>query len=110
MDEGVAGEMLCDVGGTVVRLALSGLVLLPATFFAGGTLGAAARAVEHADDRRRRATALIYGLNTLGAVVGCLATTFWLMERFGTRATLWLAALTNLLVAGAAVCVSGEGR
>jgi spermidine synthase len=97
---------LGDVGGSAVRLVLSGVVLLPATFFAGGTLGAAARAVEHADDRRRRATALIYGLNTLGAVAGCLATTFWLVERFGTHATLWLAALTNLLVAGAAVALS----
>jgi spermidine synthase len=98
--------MLGDVGGTLARLALAGLVLLPACLFAGGTLGAAARAVEHAGDQRRRATALIYGLNTLGAVVGCLVATFWSLERFGTRSTLWLAALVNLLVAGAAVALS----
>ena len=62
-----------------------GLVLLPPTFLAGGTLGAAARAVEHEGDHRRRATALLYGVNTLGAVAGCLAATFWLLETFGTR-------------------------
>src|SRR5207302_1576493 len=40
-----------------------------------------------------------YALNTLGAVFGCLVATFYLLELFGTRATLWLAAAVNLLVA-----------
>src|SRR6266568_3762291 len=86
-------------GGTALRLALAGLVLLPTTFVAGGTLGAAARAIEHEGDPRRRATALLYGVNTLGAVAGCLAATFWLLEALGTRWTLWLAAVANLGVA-----------
>jgi spermidine synthase len=91
--------VLGDAGGTAIRLLLDGLVLLPPTFVAGGTLGAAARAVEHEGDRRRRGTALLYGTNTLGAVVGCLAATFWLLEALGTRSTLWLAAAVNLAVA-----------
>ena len=98
--------LLGTAGGTAARLVLTGLVLLLPTFFAGGTLGAAARAVERAADPRRRATALLYGLNTLGAVAGCLVATFWLFERCGTRTTLWLAALANLLVAGAAALLS----
>ena len=93
-------------GGTALRLALAGLVLLPPTFVAGGTLGAAARAIEHEGDQRRRATALLYGVNTLGALAGCLAATFWLLEAFGTRATLWLAAAVNLGVAGLAGALS----
>jgi spermidine synthase/uncharacterized membrane protein (GlpM family) len=96
---------LGDFGGTAIRLVLAGLVLLPPTFFAGGTLGAAARAVEHEGDRRRRRTALLYGMNTLGAVVGCLAATFWLLERFGTRSALLLAALANLLIAAVAAAL-----
>ena len=88
--------------GTLARLVLAGLVLLVPTVLAGGTLGAAARAVEHAGDHRRRATAVLYGVNTLGAVAGCLATTFFMLETFGTRRTLWLAGLVNLLVAVAA--------
>ncbi len=84
---------------TATRLVLAGLVLLPPTVLAGGTLGAAARAVEPEGDTRRRATALLYGVNTLGAVAGCLATTFFMLETFGTRRTLWLACLANLLVA-----------
>src|SRR6266542_3264086 len=45
-------------GGTALRLALAGLVLLPTTFVAGGTLGAPARSIDHEGDPRRRATAL----------------------------------------------------
>jgi predicted membrane-bound spermidine synthase len=86
-------------GGTLVRLVLAAAILAPPTFLAGGTLGAAARAIEHEGDRRRRSTALLYGVNTLGAVAGCLAATFWMLEAFGTRATLWLAAAANLAIA-----------
>src|ERR1019366_6391117 len=35
----------------------------------------------------------------LGAVAGCLVATFVLLEIYGTRATLWLAAAVNILVA-----------
>ena len=45
-----------------------------------------------ANDVRRQDVAALYGLNTLGAVVGCVASTFFLLEIFGTRNTLWLAA------------------
>jgi spermidine synthase len=98
--------VLGHLTGTTIRLVLAGLVLLAPTFVAGGTLGAAARAVEHAGDRRRRTTAMLYGWNTLGAVAGCLAATFWLFENVGTRMTLWLAAAVNLLVAVAALVLS----
>jgi len=97
--------------GTVIRLALAALVLLPPTFLAGATLGAAARAVEGEADRRRRGTALLYGVNALGAVVGCMAATFGMLEALGTRRTLWVAALFNGLVALAAWALARrEGR
>jgi spermidine synthase len=38
-------------------------------------------------------------VNTLGAVVGAVAATFFLIEVFGNRITLWMACLLNLLVA-----------
>ncbi len=50
-------------------------------------------------DVGRRDVAILYGLNALGAVVGCLVATFFLLEHVGTRATLWIAAGINLLVA-----------
>jgi spermidine synthase len=96
----VGGAMSMGIElGTVVRLLLSALVLLPPTFLMGGTLPAAARAATMADDAGRRDTALLYGANTIGAVVGAALTTFLLMEVFGTRLTLWLGCTVNALVA-----------
>ncbi|OJH42592.1 fused MFS/spermidine synthase [Cystobacter ferrugineus] len=85
--------------GSLVRLLLSTLVLAVPTLLMGGTLPAAARAAETPEDIRRRALAVLYGLNTLGAVAGATASTFLLFEVFGTRTTLWLASLLNVLVA-----------
>jgi spermidine synthase len=90
---------LGDVLGTVVRLFLSALVLAVPTLLMGGTLPAAARAVEGEGDRRRRGTALVYSANTLGAVTGAFLTTFVALERFGNRGTLLFACSLNLAVA-----------
>src|SRR5438067_1908944 len=87
------------VGGTICRLVLSALVLAVPTVVMGGTLPAAARGVTRRGDARRQDVAALYGLNTLGAVVGAVIATFFLLELFGTRSTLWLAAAVNLLIA-----------
>lgn len=93
--------------GTCVRLLLASLVLIVPTFLMGGTLPAAARAAESDDDLGRRALALLYGCNTLGAVTGAALSTFWLIEQFGNRGTLWLACGLNLIVTIVA-CVIGR--
>ncbi|ATB33046.1 hypothetical protein MEBOL_006535 [Melittangium boletus DSM 14713] len=96
----MGGTVVLGMGlGSVVRLVLSALVLAVPTLLMGGTLPAAARAAETPDDVRRRALAVLYGLNTLGAVAGATASTFLLFEVFGTRTTLWLASLLNIVVA-----------
>ncbi len=86
-------------GGSVVRLVLSTLLLAVPTVLMGGTLPAVARAAETPDDVRRRALAVLYGINTLGAVAGATLSTFFLFEVFGTQQTLYLACLLNALVA-----------
>jgi len=94
------GTMVLGQGiGTVVRLLLASLVLIVPTFLMGGTLPAAARAALREDDLGRRSLALLYGCNTLGAVTGAALSTFWLVEFFGNRQTLWLACGANLIVA-----------
>jgi spermidine synthase len=89
------------LGGTCLRLLLGGLVLAGPTLLMGGAMPAAVAAVEVEEDVGRRNLALIYGLNTLGAVTGCLLANFVLLERLGTRKTLWsataLGAATALL-------------
>ncbi len=95
-------ETLGIVGATLVRLILSTLVLGLPTFLMGGTLPAAARAATAPDDAGRRSVGWLYGLNTLGAVLGTLLSTFFLLEQFGTHGTLWIACGANLLNALAA--------
>lgn len=90
------------LGSTAVRLLLATLVLGLPTFLMGGTLPAVARAVERATDEGRRVVGLLYAVNTLGAVLGTLLTTFFALEELGIRKTVWIAALLNLLVALAA--------
>ncbi len=93
-------------GAAVVRLFLATLVMGIPTLAMGGTLPAAARAVTLQSDVSRRDVALLYGLNALGAVTGTLLSTFFLVERFGTRQTLWMAAALNLGLAATAYGVS----
>ncbi len=85
-------------GGTVVRLALTAIVLLPPTLAMGGTLPAAARAAMPPGDTQRRSTALLYGVNTLGAVTGVALSTFVILERLGAEATLLVAVALNVVV------------
>ena len=91
-------SVLGDTGATVMRLLLSVLVLAPSTVAMGGTMPAAARAVERAGDEGRQRMAWLYGVNTFGAVLGTMLANFLLVEVFGNRITLWIACLVNLLV------------
>jgi spermidine synthase len=96
----LGGSVRLGLGGaSVVRLILSTLVLGLPTLLMGGTLPAAARAVETNDDAGRRRLALLYGTNTLGAVAGTLLSTFWLLERLGNTRTLFVAVAVNVVVA-----------
>jgi spermidine synthase len=85
--------------GTIVRLLLVAIILGVPTFLMGGTLPAAARAVVRPDDLSRRSLGILYGVNTIGAVTGALAGTFYLFENFGNRLTLWWAVVLNVIVA-----------
>ncbi len=74
---GVGGtRVLGAAGACTVRLLLSALTFLVPTVLIGGTLPTAARAAQDGGDRGRRTLGLLYGMNTLGAVCGCLLSTF----------------------------------
>jgi hypothetical protein len=94
------GTLVLGIGpGSVIRLLLAALVLSVPTLAMGGTLPAAVRAIATDDDAGRRSVGLLYGVNTLGAVTGSFLANFFMLEVFGTRKTLWLACLVNLMVA-----------
>lgn len=85
--------------GTLMRLVLTATVVGLPTFLMGGTLPAVARAVVTRTDTARRSLGILYGVNTLGAVSGALAGTFYLFENFGNHLSLWWAAVLNTAVA-----------
>lgn len=89
---------LGGVGATVVRLLLTALVIGPAAVLMGGTLPAAARAVVRDDDHTRTGLALLYSLNTVGAVLGAVVGPLLLFGLLGNRMTLLGAACVNALV------------
>ncbi len=80
------------VGATLVRGIVTVLVLAAPTILLGGTLPALVRTFETSDDPERRKTALAYGVNTLGGVVGVCLATFVLIELLGEVATILVAA------------------
>ena len=94
------------LAATALRLLLTALVLCVPTFLMGGTLSAAAHAVETDGDPGRQRLALVYGANTLGAVAGAVLPTFFLLERLGTRGTLWSACALNVAVALCAILLA----
>ena len=101
---------LAPWAATFARGGLAALVLLPPTILMGGTLPAAIRAALSAEDERRNSAAILYGVNTLGAVVGAVLANFILLEYLGTRATIWQAACLNAFVALVAYLLSMEKK
>ncbi len=89
------------LGGAVatqVRGILALLVLGLPTFLMGGTFPAMARAVASDQEAGRPVLGLLYGANTVGAVLGVLAGTFVCLEWFGLQHTLLLTAAANILL------------
>jgi spermidine synthase len=89
-----------------IRLALSSLVILPPTFAMGATLPAMTKAMVPRLGRLSRELAFLYALNTAGAVAGCLVAGVFLVRTIGVHPSLWLAALLNFAVGGAALALS----
>jgi spermidine synthase len=81
----------------VMRAALVAAVLLPAAFLMGGTLPLFCRQYVRREGRIAAAVGGLYGLNTLGAALGCAVAGLWLLPTLGLRAT---------IAAGAALSVS----
>lgn len=105
----LGGSMRMGIAlATVVRLVLSLVVIGAPTFLMGGTLPAAARAVETDDDRGRRNLAFLYAANTIGAVTGTLLSTFYMLEHLGNRWTLLCGVGVNVVVGGVAFLNGGR--
>jgi spermidine synthase len=85
----------------VVVFAVVVLALLPATAAMGATLPAAEQFLSAAI--RRPTTALLYGVNTAGAMLGALLAAFSLMPALGLRTSSFVLSAVNILCGLAAL-------
>jgi spermidine synthase len=87
------------------RALLAALVLIVPTTLMGGTFPVLVRFFALRWGEVGRTTAVLYFLNTLGALVGCLAAGFVLITRFGLTGATWCAAGTSLGAAAVAAAL-----
>ena len=96
-----------SVGANVLRMGLAALVLLPPTALMGATLPILTGVSASSGSAGRR-TGLLYGANTLGAVLGVLSTGFFLIAVVGENRSVMAAAAVNVAVGLLALGFSGS--
>lgn len=94
--------------GIALRVLLAGLLLFPPVFLMGATLPLLAKTVEREALALGRRTGVLYGVNTLGAVLGCFVTGFYLIATFGYTRTTCLGATLNILAGLTALIVQAR--
>ena len=78
------------------RAAISFLVLLAPTALIGGTLPVLTHFLTRRLELAGKRIGSLYGWNTVGAVAGCVITSFWLLRLAGMTASLYVACSINL--------------
>ena len=81
----------------VARGVLVSLVILPPTILMGSTLPLFCRQFVRSDAKVANSVGMLYGVNTLGAAVGCAAAGLFLLPTFGLRLSVQLGAALNIL-------------
>jgi len=84
---------------SLIRFVLSFLMLLVPSTLMGGTLPILSRFFVNRLERLGFNVGILYALNTFGAVVGCVAAGFFLIQYLGVQQSLYLGAGINLTVA-----------
>ncbi len=92
-----------------IGLAISGLVMLPATLAMGGLFPAALQAAQLSRRAAGRATGALYAANSAGAIAGAFAAGFVLVPLVGLQGTVLTAAWLYLLVAGGLALITYRG-
>ena len=82
----------------LTRIVLVGFVILPPTVLMGATLPLFCRQFVRSDAKIVRSVGLLYGINTLGAALGCVCAGFVLLPELGFLDTVRLGAVLNILV------------
>ena len=86
-------------GGVFIKAALGLLALLPPTVLMGATLPVLSRALVRGRDDAQSAVGVLYGLNTLGGMVGSVLAGLLLVQSLGIDATSRWTGVLNLALA-----------
>ncbi|HKV36181.1 MAG TPA: fused MFS/spermidine synthase [Pyrinomonadaceae bacterium] len=93
---------------TLLRFALSSLLLLVPTTLMGATLPVLSAALLRGTGRDSNSVTRLYACNLVGAIVGTLAAGFVLLPAFGVRTTIVIAAGINILVGVIALLIQRQ--
>jgi spermidine synthase len=91
--------------GMLLRGVLAAICMLPPTILMGGSLPAITRWIENSPEGVSW-WGYLYGGNTLGAVVGCLLTGFYLLRFYDLSTATHVATAINLLIAATAFALA----
>ncbi len=96
---GIAYRILSDdpILRFATRLVLVACIILPPTMLMGGTLPLYCRQYARNSDKIAHAVGLLYGVNTLGAALGCVATGFIFLPDLGLRGAISIGVACNIL-------------
>ena len=83
---------------SILRLLVSFVILLPPTFFIGGTVPIIVKYLIKNNNKIGSQFSIIYYINTLGAVIGVFATGLYLVKFFGMTNTFCIAVIINILI------------
>ena len=83
---------------TVVRMLFSVVALIVPTILMGGTLPVLSRFVSRHPENLRSHLSFLYGVNTLGAVMGALLAGFFFLRVYSVSTTVSIAVALNLVI------------
>ena len=90
---------LTTLSAFVVKFVLAAVVVLLPTFFMGMIFPATIRLASEAETKTGWTVGYVYGINTIGAIVGSVAGGFILVPYLGLQVTVAVMALSNLVLA-----------
>ena len=93
---------------TLVRFVIAFAVLIVPTALMGATLPLVIKSSTFRTSRLGERMALLYGMNTAGAIVGALTAGLYLIQVYGIHTTFFVAAALNLLVGSSALAIGGK--
>ena len=82
----------------LIKFLISFALMLPATFLMGGTLPVLVMALIWQNAKLGKEVGWLYGINTLGAVIGTIFSGFYSIRIYGLEQSLFIAAAANIFI------------